>query len=63
VGPDRRAKLSIDGEETYLILTHPHALTGGAHPKRLAAVWPRGGNSEDRICVWIDPVRSDRSGE
>lgn len=63
VGPDQRAALSIDGENMYLILTHPHTLTQGADPKRLAAVWPRGGNSEDRICVWIDPVRSERSGE
>lgn len=63
VGPDLPATLSIDGEEMFLILTHPHGLTEGADPKRLAAVWPRGGNSEDRICVWIDPVRSERSGE
>ena len=63
VGPDQRATLSIDGEEMYLILTHPHGLTSGADPKRLAAVWPRDGNSDDRICVWIDPVRSERSGE
>lgn len=63
VGPDQKATLSIDGEEMYLILTHPHTLTTGADPKRLAAVWPRGGNSDQRTCVWIDPVRSERSGE
>ncbi len=63
VGPDLPATLSIDGEEMYLILTHPHRLTRDADPKRLAAVWPKGGNSDDRICVWIDPVRSEQSGE
>ena len=63
VGPDLPATLSIDGEEMYLILTNAHSLTMGVNPKRLAAVWPRGGNSDDRICVWIDPVRSEQSNE
>lgn len=63
VGPDLAASLSIDGEEMYLILTHPHTLTMDVNPKRLASVWPPDGHVEDRICVWIDPVRSESSGE
>lgn len=63
VGPDLTATLSIDGEEMYLILTHPHTLTQDVNPKRLASVWPPDGSSDNRICVWIDPVRFEGSGE
>lgn len=63
VGPDLAASASIDGEEMYLILTHPHTLTQGVEPKRLASVWPPDGHSDNRICVWIDPVRFEGSGE
>lgn len=63
VGPDLTASLSIDGDELYLILTHPHTLTADADPKRLASVWPPGGHVEERICVWIDPARFEGSGE
>lgn len=63
VGPDLAAPLSIDGEEMYLILTHPHTLTAEVNPKRLASVWPPDGHVDNRICVWIDPVRSENSAE
>lgn len=63
VGPDLTASLSIDGERMYLILTHPHTLTADVNPKRLASVWPPDGHVEGRLCVWIDPVRSENSGE
>lgn len=63
VGPDLTASLSIDGEEMYLILTHPHTLTADVNPKRLASVWSPDGHVDGRICVWVDPVRSENSGE
>lgn len=54
-----KVPLSIDGEAMYLIKPHPHPLTAGAEPLVLAAVWPQGGHSDQRLCVWIDPVRGE----
>jgi hypothetical protein len=61
VAPTNAAPLTIDGTRMYLIWTHPHELTSGAEPMRLAAVWPAGGNSDKRLCVWTDPGRYESS--
>ncbi|MCW3158041.1 hypothetical protein [Micropruina sonneratiae] len=61
IAPTNAAPLTIDGKTMYMILTHPHGLTQNADPMRLVAVWPAGGNSDDRICVWTDPGRYESS--
>ena len=59
--PANGTPLTIDGDRMYLIWTHPHELTAGAEPMKLAAVWPAGGNSGKRICVWTDPGRYENA--
>lgn len=61
--PALGAPLTFDGEDMYLIQPYTHTLTQGADPMRLAAVWPPDGHSDNRLCVWIDPVRFEGSGE
>lgn len=61
--PQISAPLTLDGERMNLILTSRHTLTAGADPMRLASVWPRSGSADQRLCVWIDPVRYEGSGE
>lgn len=57
LAPRIDAPLTIDGEERFLITTHGHTMTAGAEPMILASTWADGETYEDRICVWIDPVR------
>ena len=61
VAPTNAAPLTIDGKRMYLVWTNAHPLTSGAEPMRLAAVWPAGGNSDKRLCVWTDPGRYESS--
>lgn len=61
LAPTNAVPLTIDGKRMYMINTHPHRLTAAADPMRLVAVWPAGGNSDDRICVWTDPGRYESS--
>lgn len=59
--PANGTPLTIDGERMYLIWTHAHPLTAGAEPMQLASVWPAGGDSGKRLCVWTDPGRYEKS--
>lgn len=61
IAPSNASPLTIDGKRMYLIWTHAHPLTSGAEPMRLAQVWPAGGNSSKRLCVWTDPGRYESS--
>lgn len=61
LAPTNAAPLTIDGKKMYLIWTHPHTLTQDTEPMRLAAVWPAGGSSDKRLCVWTDPGRYESS--